>query len=499
MKLLIILPAVACLSMNTGQAQKTVLSYPFQFEKSFLAKGQYDCYFLNSLGDSSFALILKDNKKVEYICLNRDFKIINNISEPIGSTVLDQPAALYLGGTAKGGEYHFVYQVKSSFMMETVNFNEKTVRDNKLFELPESGKSMVSFSDNNTYFSIAADDKSGELVLHLVNSDGQLIQKNIPVPPSGEVKNNRFKVSGYLNNRKVITSSEYPDLDAAEDPAKLISQPGRLTFLTNAGHKAYIFSINLADFSTQDDNLDYGDLLGNGGQRQEYSNSYLLDNTLYSVLGDKKTFRITAHDLATNTLLVKYEFDEQSGSEQLAQPPVKEERYGRKLHSKEATMKNIIKDFLNSEGNLAILVARTESGQVLLTAGTYGHINYGGGSAMPRYMGGFDHSSTTNIPNIGAVPNFNPYMYRLPGNPTIGTTSARDYFTTHFSMLLDSGSLKAGKGRVPVAVGDQIKDYLGDTDKKSKATNQFAIGKKQYFGYYDRESQAYVIEQISIL
>ncbi len=48
MKLLTFLPGLACFSMLTVHAQKTVLSYPFQFEKSFLAKGQYDCYFLDN-------------------------------------------------------------------------------------------------------------------------------------------------------------------------------------------------------------------------------------------------------------------------------------------------------------------------------------------------------------------------------------------------------------------------------------------------------------------
>jgi hypothetical protein len=498
MKPLIILLALVSLSMLTSHAQKTVLTYPFQFEKSFMAKGQYDCYFLNSAADSSFALILKDNKKVEYIHLNRSFKVIDKVSEPINSTVLDQPAAYYLGGTVKGGEYHFVYQVKSAYMMETVDFNAKTVRDSKLFEQAESVKPVASFSDDNTYFSLGADDKSSELVLRLVNGDGQLIQKSIPFAAPEGFERNRFKLSGYLNNRKVITSSAVPDLDAAEVPFKLISQPGKLTFVTNMVHKVHIFSINLADFSTQDDNLDYGDLIGNGGRREENSNSYLLGNILYSVIGDKKTLRIAAHDLATNTLLAKYEFDEQSGSEQLAQPPVKEARYGGKLRSEDASIKRIIKDFLNSDGNLAIMVSRTKSGQVLLTAGTYGHIFMGGGGAMPQYRGGFDHSSTTNIPNIGPVPNFNPYLYTVPGTPTLGTTSARTYFTTHFSMLLDSASLKAEKGRVPVATSDQIKDYLDDRNKKSKATNQFAIGNKQYYGYYDGDSQAYVIEEISI-
>ena len=53
------------------------------------------------------------------------------------------------------------------------------------------------------------------------------------------------------------------------------------------------------------------------------------------------------------------------------------------------------------------------------------------------------------------------------------------------------------RGRVPRPIAAQIKDYIDDTGKK-KATNQFAIGKNQYYGYYDGDMQEYVIEQIRL-
>ena len=85
-----------------------------------------------------------------------------------------------------------------------------------------------------------------------------------------------------------------------------------------------------------------------------------------------------------------------------------------------------------------------------------------------------------------------------PGYPSYTSTSARYYTTTYFKMLLDPTTLKTVHGRVPRPVADQIKDYIDDTDKKAKATNQFAIGKNQYYGYYDRDMQEYVIEQIRL-
>src|SRR5215813_11523581 len=129
--------AVLCL-LSSAQAQKKVLGYPFQFEKAFLAKGQYSTYFLDNPSDSAFALILKDNKKAEYVWLSKDFKPMAKVSSPIENTLLDHQKHKYVGGTARGGEYHFIYQSGMELDLETVDFNSHTVVDKKMLELPKS-------------------------------------------------------------------------------------------------------------------------------------------------------------------------------------------------------------------------------------------------------------------------------------------------------------------------------------------------------------------------
>jgi hypothetical protein len=51
---------------------------------------------------------------------------------------------------------------------------------------------------------------------------------------------------------------------------------------------------------------------------------------------------------------------------------------------------------------------------------------------------------------------------------------------------------------MPASVNAQIKNYTDETDNKAKATNQFALVNGQYYGYYDKESTNYIIEQIII-
>ena len=57
---------VACLIITSGYAQKRVLSYPFEF-----TRGDDDAYFLDNPADNTFALVLKDSKKAEYILVDR--------------------------------------------------------------------------------------------------------------------------------------------------------------------------------------------------------------------------------------------------------------------------------------------------------------------------------------------------------------------------------------------------------------------------------------------
>jgi hypothetical protein len=118
----------------------------------------------------------------------------------------------------------------------------------------------------------------------------------------------------------------------------------------------------------------------------------------------------------------------------------------------------------------------------------------GGGGG--QWVGGYQN---TPNPGGGYRTAYNPMMYYRPGMPTSTTTDARFYTSIYFKYMLDPVTLKPAKGRVPDEVGKQIKDYLEDVDKKAKAKNQFAIGKNQYFGYYQPEQKTYIIEQIKIL
>lgn len=157
-------------------AQKQVFTYPFEFEKSFLKQSDYDAFFLNNDEASQNAFILKDNKKAAYILSDKNFKVQDEIKSPIDATVFDISSE-YVGGTASGKTFHFVHKItdskyfsktKTFFQVEHVDFNSKTLRNEKLFEVAKSEKLLASFSDYNRFIIITADDKQSLLQLYIL-------------------------------------------------------------------------------------------------------------------------------------------------------------------------------------------------------------------------------------------------------------------------------------------------------------------------------------------
>src|SRR5580698_6680644 len=93
-------PLLLLLAVSENFAQRTVLSYPFEFEKSFLQKSDYDAYFLDNKQGQSFAFILKDNKKADYVLADKGFKVISKFSKKTEETIFSHDQEKYLGGTA---------------------------------------------------------------------------------------------------------------------------------------------------------------------------------------------------------------------------------------------------------------------------------------------------------------------------------------------------------------------------------------------------------------
>jgi hypothetical protein len=486
-------------------AQRSVLSYPFEFEKSFLQKSDYDAYFLDNKDAQGFAFILKDNKKADYVLADKNFKVISKFTKKTDETIFSHDGEKYLGGTATNNVYHYLYKVfdkkfmstKITYMEETIDFDKKQISSKTAFEISKEEKLLLSFSDNNRYFSITANKKGGDLNFYVISSNGDAATKNVhfTIPPGKDKK--KDEMTEYLAGIKMIKQNEEPGLETANSSAKLYSYPDKLVFTINDGDDpTQLVTVDLNTFSTQEKFIDHSSLTEKGKHDKSYVSSYLKDNKLFTLILNKKDIKIAIYDAGSGELLNSQIINDGSGLNELAETPVAETRKGKKTSEKEVDdIRKIIKAF--TKGTEGIAVSTNQAGQYILKVGTYDPIQMGGGGG--GYVGGFQQGAPIST-GAGPIPNYyyNPYMYYVPGSSGYSTTSARYYTTTYFKMLLDPTSLKTAKGKIPSSIGDQVKDYMNDADQKAKAVKQFEMSGNQYYGFYNKDSKIYEVDQIMI-
>jgi hypothetical protein len=295
-----------------------------------------------------------------------------------------------------------------------------------------------------------------------------------------------------LKKVKVIKFDEQPDLSSVVGEAKLFTYPDRMEFMINiAGHATHIVSLSLPDMKLTEKFIEYADIVPASEKKKWYINSFQKDGNIFSLLLNKKEIRVSVHNQASGKLLNQYLLTNDSGMELLAQQPVREIRFGKKTNEKEMDIKKLIKEF--TKGTEGLMVSKNKAGQLILTVGTYDLTPLSSGGTS----GGWERIT---VPGTGGShPGWNTTMNHRPGTPSYTTTSARYYTSAYCKLLLDPVTLKVTRGKVPTPEADQIKDYIDGVSSKAKATNQFSLGAEQFYGYYDRDEKAYVVDLIRII
>ncbi|HVU55567.1 MAG TPA: hypothetical protein VHD83_10955 [Puia sp.] len=480
-------------------AQKNVFTYPFEFEKSFLQKSDYDAFFLDDQTGEAFAFVLRDNKKVSYAMADKKFKIASQFSKQLGETLFGHSDYSYLGGTVDKNIYHYIYKEKEKkvYMEENVDFEAKSISNKQLFEIPKEEQLLISFSDHNRYFTITANKKTSDLQFYEVSYTGEASTKTVHfnIPP---IKKDKIGLSDYLANLKLVKEGEEPGLNIATQKAKLFCHADRLEFLVNVdANPTHIFTLDLNTFTATEKFFDHSDMEDKEGKGKSYISSFLKDGKLFTLILNKKDIRLAVYDQHSGALINKTVLTDDDALASLAQPPVSESRMGNKRNATDVdNFKKVVAAF--KTGTEGITVSTNKSGQYVLQVGTYDPIQTSSGGG---WQGGYQHNPA--FVSSAATPSVMPYTYNpmllyYPGVSSYMSTSARYYRTLYFKMLLDPTTLKPVRGRVPESIGDQIKDFVDDTDKKAKATKQFNMDGKEYYGYYDKDQTAYVIQEIMI-
>ncbi len=455
---------------------------------------------MDSKADETFALVLKDNKKAEYIWLDKNFKTKSKVSLSLEHSILDKSKYQYVGGSSNNDLYHFVFRYpdKDIFTMETVDFTAKTTKDEVILDLTKDEKFVKSFSYYNNFYVIAANDKTSQLIICVLNGNGELSTKKLDfkVPAAA----GKTKLHEYVAGLKTLRDDAEPDFSDATEHKKLFCSEHELKMVIDGvGEATHIYTLQLPSLTANEQFISYSSQLEQGEKEKEVViNSFICNNILYSMIKGKKNIKIGLWDLDKGgTLLTNYVISEEQDNYKLfATQPTSVSRSGSEVKEEGVDgVKKLMKQL--SFGNMGVMVYKLPAGKILVTAGTYHTVVLASGGGM-SYSGGFQQSRTSAGVAIPGAVEYNAFKYTRPGNSTYISEDARHYYSTYFQYTLDPVTLRPSKQKVPVSLPEQVKDYIGTVNSKVKATNQFAIGKNQYYGYYDVDTKSYIVEQIII-
>lgn len=487
---------------NVSFSQKRVISYPLDYSKNFLEKKEYNSFYLQDNSNMSFMLILKDNKKVEYVLFDDKFKVKSKIAPEDGfkSTIFNEDDADYLGGVAKDGIFRCVYKITDKkflgsstyYKTEIIDFEKKQIKTESLFEITKNETLLISFGEFGQYFSITGNDSNNELKLYGMDADGKSFIKSfhIAIPVTSKKK----KITDFLEKIKLISATEEPGLELAKDKVKLFHTPSDISIVVNEGDDpTQIYTISKNDFSITQRSIDHSSFTKDE-KGNSYINSFLYKDMIASLILNKKNIRIGLYDKDGNLKKI-HEINDNTDMSAFAQSPVSTERRGKTTSENDITdLKKVIKSL--DKGSEAITISTDKKGRLIITVGTHDPIQVsggGGGSYGTRQTNVALNSTSTNV-----GPNRYETTYYRPGSSSYSKYGSNYYKSLQFKLMLDPVTLNIIKGLAPPSVADQIKDYISEVDSKAQAKNQFQLNGKEYYGYYLTEDKIYVVEEIFI-
>lgn len=472
-----------------------------KFHTPILNMGFYDVYFLKNPQGDQFSLVSRDARMSTYLQIDDKFKIATSFDAKTDKDFFRGAADRYVGGTTGEGIYNFIYTTKGNsstrpFKMEVVNFVKKSTQHKILFELPKNEKEVAFFCSSNLFYAISADDESSSLIIRRVNEKGKVTQKRLRVKVPEGVSKKRDKLSEYLKDTKVIQHDVETDFSLVSSSSKIFASPDKIQFVINESDlPTHLLNINLPTLTMKETFFKHPETVLKDNKGDIYVNSFITDKRLFSLILGKEKIHIASFDLETAQPLGDMELNEQNYASTIAQPAVTETRKGKRASEKEInSFRSVMKEMgKRTEG---LMVASGENGQYIVTVGTYDQLEVVTGSSGGGHTVGPSGTRSERV-NPGHMAGSS--LYYTPGTPVYTNKNARYYTTTRFWLLMDAATGQPVKGKVPLSVPDQIKDFQESlNEKKIAAVNQFSIDDKQYLGYYDKDTEIYRIVEVNI-
>lgn len=493
----------------SSTAQKNQLSYQFTFssKRSNAASFNKGAYVMADKSSSKMAFVLQDIDKAAYVLVDSNFKKLVDFSLPAKETIFNYDASNlnqlnYVGATYNGNNYNFVYKNSTTRMfsskeyytykIETVDFVAKRVAQKDFVNIPKKEKLVSGFSEYNRFFLITAVDESNELKLYVLSGTGAVTEKAIAFPQLETDGKKSKQLSEYLTDIVTVNAGEMPTLDDATKKAKLYTSNNALTFVLNDNKITQLVTININDYSVTSANIVNQNPESSESKDKVVANTYKTENKLFLMQLVPDKIVISIYEL-NGKFLNKIEITEQNINQLMNRAGEYEERRGNKIKNEPFDdFAQLVKAL--KKGTQGITVETTAIGMYLVTIGTYDDINVETAGA------GSYHSSIqfgqASVGSVQATSNSYYYSYYTPGISKF-VAKPNYYKSTTASFLLDAATLKPVKSKIPESGSRQIRDYIENAGSSSMRS-QFLFQAMQYYGYYDKDTEAYIFSQIPV-
>lgn len=488
---------IACLLTGSSAiAQQNVFSYQTDVAKS-IKNSTCESIVVPDERTGKTTVILKGNDKVEYLLLNQNFEMESSVrpSNGLVNTIFNTGYSKYLAGVRNNKGSCFFYAIdRKHINMETVDFKNNTVVNSQVLEIPNEEYTIQGFISQGRFYLLSANDKKHELIVYVVDENGKVSHRNIPVDLSGFNRDN-LSVSEYFSYSHVFYPKQETELIEATELTKVYPFSDKIIItVTNDKEPPHIWSIDLQTYNVSKKKFDLTGFSGFNEKKEKfYNNTYLYGENLYVLNVSKQKIEVGIFNFNSGQLIQKYEITEASNF-QFVETPVKivTNSSSRKQNMIESN-KELIKEVF--KGSTGIAVTRNDKGQIMLTCGVYDKETGVVNSGFSR--GGFQQSSMptgqvysgTNIPVMRTYSDFNSLS-------NYKETSRKYTFTrtVNFKLLIDSADYKLTPAGSKMSTVDKINNYLKSMPAETEAINVFTINDNYYLSYYSPKERSFFIK-----
>lgn len=489
-----LLQLVACFS---AIAQSYVLTYSDKIDLISSRRKNFNSFVLPSKKETELLVVLKDEKKIQYLLLNNFIPSDRIVSDSVGYTpvIIKQPGVQYLGGSSNGQQFHLVYLDKDGdtnlLKTEHVDFTNHSITQESKPVMQEGETYLTSFTEFNRFIMVAVNNYLGQMCFYTMDSTGIVNKKIAQIDPKNLTAGDE-KLSDYFAEPIIKKQSGDIGLEQAAKQVKLYSQKEKLVFTVNRENKpTQVIYVSIPNFSLTYQQINHNELFAETNGGRSIINSWYSNDTLFVLGIGKKQVGIALYKASSATFLNKTIINEKSES-RLAREPEKIERRGAESNSKEikeSALSSLLFD------NDAAILARKSDGQWLIEVGNFHYVPPGFGTAKGGGNISFWTPNADNNISGGHAP-LSFVSFYIPGR--ISGLSRKSYFynSIHFGLLLDQ-QLNPAYGKFPASRFERIKDNIFEINDDAVGVVQFSFQGKEYYGYYDITTQRYYIKLLN--